>query len=592
MESLYYKLDQIQRRLRWVHLIQQIVFFLLISLALCCGLVMLSKGIVVPLPVGLMCWGIIAAGMAGGIFSGMMKPVTRSHAARVADARTHSQERLSSALEFAADPISPFTKPLLDDARTIANQLDPQSVVPYVLPRQSRWVFSLGVLLIGLIVLPDFPGHSAPTDPDTVALIHKEAKELEKYAGQLQDKAIEKELDEVQKMAEKMEQIAKQLQKQQIDKKEALRKLSQMEQQITEQQKQELAQWDTKKLRQAVKQLEAAQNNSTNELAENQTADVNRHRLASQKAQELAKAKRQLEKLSQALQNESFTKSEQKDVAKALDHMSQNLDQMDMETAGDHLADAAAELDQGDQQEAADAIEDAIAALEQEMKSAEQQLAQHQAMQEALDQVRDSKQTIAGASQQMQQAEKYAQTFDDNPSISSGQIGQDGEPSGTSNPSEQNPQSGTSPEEAVSGGTPQPQNASGQGHAQSGTGDWGTESTNLAQESGKEVKNEPSQQHRQGEAPRSQVEAYHRLYDPRRTEVTTKGTRVTGKLGEGEFAGQAETTALPSGEIANRPAYEMYLDYRQAAEAALNQAEIPRGYQGYVKDYFEAIKPE
>ncbi|MGA2750993.1 MAG: hypothetical protein ABSG59_19670 [Verrucomicrobiota bacterium] len=103
-----------------------------------------------------------AAGLAalcaiGGLFSGWMRPPTMQQTARCLDLRQDLQERISTALEIgAAGPSAGWRALLLGDAARVAAKLDPRKVFPYRLPPASSWALGALALAAGLGFVPEY----------------------------------------------------------------------------------------------------------------------------------------------------------------------------------------------------------------------------------------------------------------------------------------------------------------------------------------------------------------------------------------------------------------------------------------------------
>jgi tetratricopeptide (TPR) repeat protein len=82
--------------------------------------------------------------------------------------------------------------------------------------------------------------------------------------------------------------------------------------------------------------------------------------------------------------------------------------------------------------------------------------------------------------------------------------------------------------------------------------------------------------------------------EEKRTEVGQYDTKVAGQPGPGgEMFLTGEVRAAPEKSEAGKvPYYEVYPDYKQAAEEALAKEQIPPAHRKRVKDYFESLKPQ
>jgi hypothetical protein len=108
---------------------------------------------VVPNAAGIFAGLCILAGFARG----WVRRATLGQTARCLDQRQHLQERLSTALELApTGPIEGWRALLMSDAARFAGKLDPRKIFPYRLPRISRWALAALALGAGLGFVPEY----------------------------------------------------------------------------------------------------------------------------------------------------------------------------------------------------------------------------------------------------------------------------------------------------------------------------------------------------------------------------------------------------------------------------------------------------
>jgi hypothetical protein len=108
---------------------------------------------------------LIAAGILSGLcilagfLSGWMRRSTLQQTARCLDDREKLQERISTALEVgAAGAETSWRALLISDAARFAAKLDPRKIFPYRLPRSSRWALVALALTAGLGFVPEYRG--------------------------------------------------------------------------------------------------------------------------------------------------------------------------------------------------------------------------------------------------------------------------------------------------------------------------------------------------------------------------------------------------------------------------------------------------
>jgi len=121
--------------------------------------------------------------------------------------------------------------------------------------------------------------------------------------------------------------------------------------------------------------------------------------------------------------------------------------------------------------------------------------------------------------------------------------------------------------------------------------DFGEGSTN-EQQQGKPLENKPVID-RQGEEESEKIEQFVKFYEEERAEFEKGSTSVTGEMGEGESTGSIPTTGAPTNiEKAEKSYEEIYIEYRNDAENAINEQKIPKGYKNLIRKYFDKIEPE
>ncbi len=102
--------------------------------------------------------GILAAlCLLGGFLSGWLRRTSLQQTARCLDERQHLQERISTALELGTGgPDTGWRALLVSDAARFAAKLDPRRIFPWRLPPISRWALLALVLGAGLGFVPEY----------------------------------------------------------------------------------------------------------------------------------------------------------------------------------------------------------------------------------------------------------------------------------------------------------------------------------------------------------------------------------------------------------------------------------------------------
>jgi len=112
-----------------------------------------------PLPLwmlSLAAWAPFPCLLAGFVAGGWRKPRLKDMA-RWVDGRQRLQERLSTALEVSADPgAGTWRNLVVSDAAIHAKALDPRQLLPFHLPRVTRWTLAVLALGAGLGFVPEY----------------------------------------------------------------------------------------------------------------------------------------------------------------------------------------------------------------------------------------------------------------------------------------------------------------------------------------------------------------------------------------------------------------------------------------------------
>jgi hypothetical protein len=82
-----------------------------------------------------------------------------------------------------------------------------------------------------------------------------------------------------------------------------------------------------------------------------------------------------------------------------------------------------------------------------------------------------------------------------------------------------------------------------------------------------------------------------KIYDPRRTKVTTKDVKANSNIGkEGESVAVEIKGAPDKADPSSVPYFEVYSDYRKSAEKAMTREDIPPAYRKRVRDYYDSLR--
>lgn len=122
-------------------------------------LVVLGVFKLAPLPAALVEWSwvVVAAGVASGVIWGATRVITLAGTARWVDSRRSLQERLSTAMELSEkETEGEWSGLVMADAARALPELNARTLLPLKLPRSSRFSLALVFCLAGLGMLPEY----------------------------------------------------------------------------------------------------------------------------------------------------------------------------------------------------------------------------------------------------------------------------------------------------------------------------------------------------------------------------------------------------------------------------------------------------
>jgi polyhydroxyalkanoate synthesis regulator phasin len=164
-----------------------------------------------------------------------MRQPTLGQTARCLDERQNLQERLSTALELApTGPVEGWRALLMSDAARFAAKLDPRKIFPYRLPRISRWALAALALGAGLGFVPEYRGKAyVEKQQDAQAL-----KEVGKRIVEITHQTLEHRppaLETARKAVENAEELGLRLDKGVLTRNDALKDLANIADKLKEQ---------------------------------------------------------------------------------------------------------------------------------------------------------------------------------------------------------------------------------------------------------------------------------------------------------------------------------------------------------------------
>ena len=219
-------LQQAARRRRWARALRGLWSGLLAGAVV--SLLVIGGWHLLPLPL----WTLTVAALvplpcalAGMLVGGWRNPGL-PEVARWVDGRQHLQERLSTALEVAADPDpSTWRDLVVTDAAERVKGLDVRRMVPFRLPKATRWALVVLALGAGLGFVPEYRSKTYRQKKSD----EQNIKQVGRQLADLTRRSLEKRppmLEPTQKALETVADLGEQLTKQALTRSEALKDLA------------------------------------------------------------------------------------------------------------------------------------------------------------------------------------------------------------------------------------------------------------------------------------------------------------------------------------------------------------------------------
>jgi hypothetical protein len=306
----------VERRLRLGRLIDFLVSAVALSLLLCAFALLLHKLGRLP-DDG---WRLLGLSVLSLSFvltaTGWLLPVSRAHAAKRLDQAGQLADRCTAAhafIESGEVERDDYARATLADAALHAPQVKPGHAAPLPWPRDLRLVGLLAVVVavVGAVRMPSPPPPPAPPRAKTARLLElgasdllerrEELKAFQKDEELAKDPAMRDFADELQKLFDKLEQ-------KQLTRKEAFEKIAALEKKYFEGKD-----GDFEALKDKIRRMGGM-------LAKDKVAeDLGR----SLQGGDLAKARREIEKLVEKLEQKKLSEPEKKRLARALERAAQ-----------------------------------------------------------------------------------------------------------------------------------------------------------------------------------------------------------------------------------------------------------------------------
>ncbi len=183
---------------------------------------------VFPVPAATLSWaGVLLAICAiGGVLRAIWRNPSLENTARWLDQRLHLKERLSTAMEVAhTQSPTEWRQLVLHDAAAHAKQLDERRLLPFSLPRVSRWALLVLALSVGLGFVPEYRSKAHLQKQADAAVIRETGRNL----ADLTRRGLEERkpaLAATEQSLERVKDLGEQLAQAKLTRSEALRDLA------------------------------------------------------------------------------------------------------------------------------------------------------------------------------------------------------------------------------------------------------------------------------------------------------------------------------------------------------------------------------
>jgi hypothetical protein len=516
----------------------------------------------------------LVLGLAGLLLFIWLRPHPLIELARRFDHDFGLQERVSTALELMDGRIrarDALTIHQLDDAYARARSVPVRERLPLAI-RRGDWavVGAMALILGALLALPGDPGRAAVRDDDQQQAVAAAADEVRDTIEELAaDTTLDEDLRE--SLLETLQTSLETLQDESITIDEALATLSDIEQLLSE---------SAAGLEELAAQQQDALRAAFEALADPSGAEGRAGEGVTREGQALS-GDQPLETLDDLMQRlQQMTPQEVEAAADRLENLADMLERLSPEAA-DALREAAEALRDGDQAAADEALRRAAEHLQQAQEDASQAAEQ---LQQAAEQFGEAQEQLAAGDQDGDDGAQAGapgeeETGDGQPSPGMQPLAGDteGDPDGmqAGAPSEQSQQGVASDGDAPTDDT------SGSPQIGSQPGDLGSEAASFA-----ETGDAP-----EGGGPQGGERPYEEVFAPRRPEIEPSDTDIILQPDAGD-------TPLIEGFFAENPAgqvtvpyNQVYGEYAEAANQALNRGYIPLGLRDVVREYFTSLAP-
>ncbi|HTL54594.1 MAG TPA: hypothetical protein VL361_02900 [Candidatus Limnocylindrales bacterium] len=333
LEVIQATLQRAVIRRRWTRALRGLWLGLLVGASLTFVLIGLYH--LLPLPL----WTLLLAAllpfpcMAIGLLAGGWKKPDLRQVARWLDGREHLQERLSTALELTnQDQAGSWRDLIIDDAAQHAAKLNPRRLLPWHLPRNTRWALVLLALAAGLGFVPEYRSKGSlrkKADEQNIKETGRLLAELTRHSLEHRPPALEP----TQKSLETVTTLGDQLSKQSLTRSDALKDLANVAEKLKDQLQDMAKDPALKRLEQAARSPTGGESPSAAGLQKQLESMQKQLGTPTGNPQALDNLKKNLEKLEQAARgladkNSAADDAERQKLAASLSALSQQAQEL------------------------------------------------------------------------------------------------------------------------------------------------------------------------------------------------------------------------------------------------------------------------
>ncbi len=271
-------------------------------------------------------WMLVLYATAIGLSAGMLWPTSWISVARGVDAACGLKDRSATAVHFATREFrTPIQQLQVEDALRYLAKIDARTAAPVQLPKFAIPGFCMLALMVAIALVPRPPVEIAEL-PEALPVVLEQAQLLEDTMLDELEQLVEENKDrDLEELAQELKETLEELKQPDVDQKEALAKLSEMQQTIAE----ALQQMDVEQIDAQLEQLAEAL----------QAAEATQAASQSLEAGQYEQAAEELEKIEVS----TMSRKEREAVAANLAKLSKKLG----EGKQGQLSDAISEMAQG-----------------------------------------------------------------------------------------------------------------------------------------------------------------------------------------------------------------------------------------------------